>query len=255
MCSDSSGVTASSSSNSPITDILELWVESKDGNNNSNILKDRSGNSNDLTLVNLKGTTDSGFRDNVLVLDGIDNYLYLPKTSKSIYTLSSLGKTIEIHYKKSVAFPADKSKGIIGFINAAPYSVMEGSSENPFKFGTITQSDSSTSDYCLVAQTSNHIPSIDLNNTLPTGDIHEIYVLTATEAKLYRNGVLLSTLTLDSVPRVINTPFVIGALLNNNQPLNGSYTNLELISARVYGKALTLDEINYNFAYEKVFNS
>lgn len=56
---------------------LIFWGQANNKENTLNILKDKSGNNNDGTLYNFNNTSQSGFNNGELILDGVDDYVYL----------------------------------------------------------------------------------------------------------------------------------------------------------------------------------
>ena len=66
----------------PIKDGLLLWYDFKGMRNtdtNKEVAKDLSGNGNDGTLTNFNFTEESGYKDNTLVFDGVDDKLTIPE--------------------------------------------------------------------------------------------------------------------------------------------------------------------------------
>ena len=66
----------------PIKDGLLLWYDFKGMKNtdtNKEVAKDLSGNGNDGTLTNFNFTEGSGYKDNTLVFDGVDDSLTIPE--------------------------------------------------------------------------------------------------------------------------------------------------------------------------------
>lgn len=66
----------------PIKDGLLLWYDFKGMRNtdtNKEVAKDLSGNGNDGALTNFNFTEESGYKDNTLVLDGVDDSLIIPE--------------------------------------------------------------------------------------------------------------------------------------------------------------------------------
>lgn len=66
----------------PIKDGLLLWYDFKGMKNTDEtkgIAKDLSGNGNDGTLTNFNFTEESGYKDNTLVFDGVDDKLVIPE--------------------------------------------------------------------------------------------------------------------------------------------------------------------------------
>ena len=66
----------------PIKDGLLLWYDFKGMRNtdtNKEVAKDLSGNGNDGTLTNFNFTEGSGYKDNTLVFDGVDDKLIVPE--------------------------------------------------------------------------------------------------------------------------------------------------------------------------------
>src|SRR5699024_6641857 len=66
----------------PIKEGLLLWYDFKGMRNtdtNKEVAKDLSGNGNDGTLTNFNFTEESGYKDNTLVFDGVDDSLTIPE--------------------------------------------------------------------------------------------------------------------------------------------------------------------------------
>src|SRR5699024_4465448 len=66
----------------PIKEGLLLWYDFKGMRNtdtNKEVVKDLSGNGNDGTLTNFNFTEESGYKDNTLVFDGVDDSLTIPE--------------------------------------------------------------------------------------------------------------------------------------------------------------------------------
>lgn len=66
----------------PIKDGLLLWYDFKGMRNtdtHKEVAKDLSGNGNDGTLTNFNFTEGSGYKDNTLVFDGVDDSLTIPE--------------------------------------------------------------------------------------------------------------------------------------------------------------------------------
>ena len=66
----------------PIKDGLLLWYDFKGMRNtdtNKEVAKDLSGNGNDGTLTNFNFTEGSGYKDNTLIFDGVDDKLVIPE--------------------------------------------------------------------------------------------------------------------------------------------------------------------------------
>lgn len=66
----------------PIKDGLLLWYDFKGMRNTDvtkEVAKDLSGNGNDGTLTNFNFTEESGYKDNTLVFDGVDDSLTIPE--------------------------------------------------------------------------------------------------------------------------------------------------------------------------------
>src|SRR5699024_5516102 len=92
----------------PIKDGLLLWYDFKGMRNtdtNKEIAKDLSGNGNDGTLINFNFTEGSGYKDNTLVFDGVDDSLTIPELAldKTAMTVVQGGKVYSYEDDKVLA--------------------------------------------------------------------------------------------------------------------------------------------------------
>ena len=89
----------------PIKDGLLLWYDFKGMRNTDvgkEVAKDLSGNGNDGTLTNFNFTEESGYKDNTLVFDGVDDSLTIPELE-----LDETAMTV-MHDGKLYAYEDDK---------------------------------------------------------------------------------------------------------------------------------------------------
>ena len=89
----------------PIKDGLLLWYDFKGMRNtdtNKEVAKDLSGNGNDGTLTNFNFTEESGYKDNTLIFDGVDDSLTIPEL-----VLDETAMTV-MHDGKLYAYEDDK---------------------------------------------------------------------------------------------------------------------------------------------------
>src|SRR5699024_10871899 len=89
----------------PIKDGLLLWYDFKGMRNtdtNKEVAKDLSGNGNDGTLTNFNFTEGSGYKDNTLVFDGVDDSLTIPELELDETAMSVM------HDGKLYAYEDDK---------------------------------------------------------------------------------------------------------------------------------------------------
>ena len=89
----------------PIKDGLLLWYDFKGMRNadtNKEVAKDLSGNGNDGTLTNFNFTEESGYKDNTLVFDGVDDKLSIPELELDETAMSVM------HDGKLYAYEDDK---------------------------------------------------------------------------------------------------------------------------------------------------
>ena len=89
----------------PIKDGLLLWYDFKGMRNtdtNKEVAKDLSGNGNDGTLTNFNFTEGSGYKDNTLIFDGVDDSLTIPEL-----VLDETAMTV-VHDGKLYAYEDDK---------------------------------------------------------------------------------------------------------------------------------------------------
>ena len=89
----------------PIKDGLLLWYDFKGMRNtdtNKEVAKDLSGNGNDGTLTNFNFTEGSGYKDNTLIFDGVDDNLTIPELELDETAMSV------VHDGKAYAYEDDK---------------------------------------------------------------------------------------------------------------------------------------------------
>lgn len=95
----------------PIKDGLLLWYDFKGMRNtdtNKEVAKDLSGNGNDGTLTNFNFTEGSGYKDNTLVFDGVDDKLQIPQLN-----LDSTAMSVELN-GKTYSYDGDKVTSVEG---------------------------------------------------------------------------------------------------------------------------------------------
>ena len=110
----------------PIKDGLLLWYDFKGMRNtdtNKEVAKDLSGNGNDGTLTNFNFTEESGYKDNTLVFDGVDDKLVIPELDLDETAMSVM------HDGKLYAYEDDKvlTIGEDGEITNIPKNILVGS--------------------------------------------------------------------------------------------------------------------------------
>ena len=112
----------------PIKDGLLLWYDFKGMRNTDvtkEVAKDLSGNGNDGTLTNFNFTEESGYKDNTLVFDGVDDSLTIPELE-----LDETAMTV-VHDGKLYAYEDDKvlTVGEDGEIVGAGQNLLVGSND------------------------------------------------------------------------------------------------------------------------------
>ena len=110
----------------PIKDGLLLWYDFKGMRNTDvgkEVAKDLSGNGNDGTLTNFNFTEGSGYKDNALVFDGVDDRLIIPELE-----LDETAMTV-VHDSKIYSYEDDKvlTIGEDGEITNIPKNILVGS--------------------------------------------------------------------------------------------------------------------------------
>ena len=107
----------------PIKDGLLLWYDFKGMRNtdtNKEVVKDLSGNGNDGTLTNFNFTEESGYKDNTLIFDGVDDSLTIPEL-----VLDETAMTV-VHDGKLYAYEDDKvmTVGEDGEVSSLPDNLL-----------------------------------------------------------------------------------------------------------------------------------
>jgi hypothetical protein len=186
---------------------------------------DISGNGNNGTLTN--GPTYDSANKGSIVFDGSDDYV-------------DLGDVLDIssNFTLSVWFKGNSSQqtfvGIVskdGSANFGNYGMYGDSNSNYVRFGFYdtggTQREINDSSY-------SDIKSGNWVNYIGTYD--------SSELKLYRNGVGISSASVNTTPQTNNNSLAIGTRLLNSNEFNGNIS-----SVQIYNRALSASEVEQNF--------
>lgn len=194
--------------------------------------KDLSGNNNDAILQNFVDNDEiSGWRDNSLKLDGIDDYAIIADSE----TMKPVSQTIEIVFNrtgKAKGNTDSSNRGII-FVRWYGYTVElnEIDSSNRFSVSYGRNRGYSTSNTML-----------QLNKAYYLGATHENNI-----SKIYLNSVYESEQSVE--------PLEYGGIMN--ETWIGNYTSGALVEGniyaiRMYNRALSENELKYNYEIDKV---
>lgn len=211
----------------PIRDGLVLWYDFKSTKNsdiNKNATKDLSGNKNDGTLNNFSYTNGSGY-NNGLIFDGIDDYL--------MTNLSINNKQLTI----SVNIETTKSNSNFYIVSGESSYVFIRKNNNNLEFSFLNS---------LFKQ------ELFVSQNFFTENYGSQYITFCVNifdktVKFYMNGVLFESFTMLENN---NLGFKIDKIGRSN--LNSGYfLKGNVKSFKVYKRALSQEEIQYNYKIEK----
>ena len=221
--------------------ILHYDAINNTGNGHSNtttVWKDLSGNGNNGTLTNFNNTTSSGWSDNYLLFDGVDDYTSVLKTKTVDELLENGSFTVEMTFKyvtvkDAYSFlidlkrePGDPGKALwIGTTQDKKIVV----DARPTSFFTSYEVVPNV-DYNLTLK-------FDYNNSETSRYVYinnkKIYEIPNYKAKIYNNT---------------SRTIIIGG-----EDVSTYYnSNIILYSVRIYNRALTEDEIEQNYKVDKI---
>ena len=187
---------------------------------------DITGNGNNGTLTN--GPTYDSANKGSIVFDGSDDYVDLGDVLdiSSNFTLSVWFKGNASQSNDYVGIVAKDSSGIFG-----NYGMYGDGSSNYVRFGFYdtggTQREVSDSSY-------SDIKSGNWVNYIGTYDSYEL--------KLYRNGVGISSASVNTTPQTNNNSLTIGTRIATSREFNGNIS-----SVQIYNRALSSTEIQQNY--------
>ena len=180
--------------------------------------KDLSGKSGNATV------TGSSWYKNYLLLDGVDDYATIPYSQ----TLAPTEFTIDLTFSKQSIVKNSRS---VLFVKWFGYTI-ELNADNTVVFGTRQ----STSDFPYLSG-----GTIQLKKTYNVVATYKDNV-----ESIYINGVLKNRRTnTSSAFSHSNNPLTIGRYQTS------SYSNVKINQMKLYGKALTEEEITHNYNYDK----
>lgn len=195
----------------------------------SNIWKDLSGNGNDATLTNInQSDAESGWDDNCLKLDGIDDYAVI----KDSATMKPTNQTIEIVFNRTGKATNTVDGRAIVFVRWYGYTV-ELNNINADNQFSISYGRRSSGGYLI----SKKIATLN----------KKYHVAATTEnnlTKLYLNSMY------DSEMEQIKDAYSSMNETNIGR-YNDTYTKGNIYSIRMYNRALTQEEINHNYEIDK----
>lgn len=217
----------------PIKDGLVLWYDFKGMKNSSvskNEAKDLSGNGNNGTLQNFAYTSESGY-NNGLILDGTDDRI-LVGNNDSITNLN-LEVTVEmsIIFKKSPDF----WRWIIGNVSDSAGNTGYALAFSPTSTQRLTFIAGGTvinTGYLPVENEKMHLVGrIDKSKNI----------------SLFMNGVNIKSML--ALKNLVNSslPLTIGKASYYQSP----HAEINILSTKIYNRALTDQEIQYNYNLEK----
>ena len=215
----------------PIKDGLVLWYDFSgrtNGDAQRNVAEDLSGNGNYGTLQNFNYTDESGYDKNKLLFDGVDDALTFQDKAVESYTLevvTKIGQSSEL-YQNLIGTYTGEGAGGFDVYNYAPRLRIRASTHDGDRLFTA-------------------------NNTLEVGEIYHI-LITVRNNKIYfymdGEEVYSNDFNDYKAPQTTSAKGVyIGAYYQGT-----IYRQTEsLMSARVYNRPLTPEEIAHNYAIEK----
>src|SRR5699024_709929 len=101
----------------PIKEGLLLWYDFKGMRNtdtNKEVAKDLSGNGNDGTLTNFNFTEGSGYKDNTLVFDGVDDSLTIPELVLDETAMTATLNEKTYSYEDDKVLSVDEDGEVVG---------------------------------------------------------------------------------------------------------------------------------------------
>lgn len=197
------------------------------------VWKDLSGNNNDATLQNITMEAESGWDENSLQLDGIDDYAVI----KDSETMKPVAQTIEIVVNRTGEAPGNtdsRKRGII-FVRWRGYTVELNAIDDDSKFN-ISYGRRNTQAYLNSSQ------RLDLNKVYHLGLTHRNNI-----SKMYINSKYEGEQTVIPEEYSGMNQTTIGKWLTTE-----AYTKCNIYAIRMYNRELTKEEMEQNYEIDKI---
>ncbi len=207
---------------------LILYLDGEDNTGNghdgsSNIWKDLSGNGNDGTLNNFNNDNTSGWGENCINFDSIDDKISIPEST----TTNPVEQTIEVVLKCNGESLNSADGRQIFFVKWRGYT-MEINPGRTISYGR-------TDGY------------LRTNNEINYGKIYNITSKHGNNiSKIYLNNVYENQQNISPCEYTIGKKLTIGCWENSGRFFNGS-----IYVIRMYNRALTDEEIAHNYSIDK----
>lgn len=221
-----------------VKDGLVLWYDfigMRNTDANKAIAHDWSGNGNDGQLQNFNFTAESGYENDGLKFDGVDDYAHSYTDLSSNYSGITIQMTIQLES------PGEPTTGNLGYLFHWNDSISEGSAPfvlMTYRTGLRWQSNSSDNDYNRVVVDD---VLLDKKKHVATAIRDENTLV------LYLDGEEIGRKQLE-IPFTNKT----GALgIGSNADSAYRVFNGSIYSASFYDKALTPEEVQHNYQIEK----
>ena len=174
---------------------------------------------NDFNLLNFSYNSNSGWVNNGLVFDGLNDYI-------NAVGAIDLGTswTLQFYLKY---LPQNKT-----------YEFLVGTNITTGSYGKIMMAKDGYVSYSYPAGTYNNFTT--LSSSISNTNSSLAFVSNGTDVKLYLNGTLIDTKT------IANSTFLLG-MIGNAWSDNSWLTKLTLYNFKAYSRALTVNEINSNY--------
>lgn len=201
------------------------------------VWKDLSGNNNDATLQNITMEAESGWNENSLQLDGINDYAVI----KDSETMKPVAQTIEIVVNRTGEAPGntDSTKRGIIFVRWYGYTVelnaIDDNSQFSISYGR-TYKNLGVQSYLTSSQ------RLNLNKIYHLGLTHGNNI-----SKMYIDNRYETEQTV--------TPDEYGGIMNETrigQYLDVAYTKCNIYAIRMYNRELTKEEMEQNYEIDKI---
>lgn len=205
--------------------------------NNATVWKDLSGNGNDITLYNFDGTATSGWGENVLNFDGVNDYC---NRKNPLYSAAGLPENLTIE-----VVSAKNSNTVYGSVLSFDNIV---NSRTVLCLWTAIESNRSyeVEYYYNPSNSRNDTKQFD-GTVYPVNKFKTVsYGKSGTSYFTYLNGINKDTRTITDIPNWNSDELYLGRPNSNNYYFNG-----KIQSVRIYNRALTLEEINKNSEIDK----
>ena len=204
-------------------DQLLFWGQANNKENTLTTLKDKSGNNNDGTLYNFNNTSQSGFNNGELILDGVDDYVDIGLANYNFKNSISYVIYIKINElnRHQIFFGnwgVNKPLGGGLYLNAT----------NDLIF-----------DMC-----NGTLYNGNISDTTMTSNNYYTFVTTydGKESKLFINGALENTKEVsEGIPTSPNSVLIGSYVVDGTRK---SFANISVKEAMIYDRALSEEEVN-----------